>query len=89
MLFDGRTIWMVNILSPSGRIWIRAAAEAWKQIEFQMVVAVNQSWQDQIAAEIQFRPFAGRTSPGLTAAAPDFEIDAVGGRAAERYSCAR
>ncbi len=56
---------------PSFGIWIRAAAEARKQVEFQMVVAIDQAGQNQMAVEIQFGLVGFGTSQGLNAAALD------------------
>ena len=54
MLFDRRTIWMIDVIRPRFRVWIWPPAEARKQIEFQMVMAIDQSRENQITIEIQF-----------------------------------
>src|SRR3984957_17853981 len=38
LLFHGRTIRVIDVLSPSGCVWIRTPAKAREQIKFQMVV---------------------------------------------------
>ena len=50
---------MIDVFSPGCGIWVGSAAEARKKIEFQMIVAVDQSGKDQMASQIQFRPASG------------------------------
>src|ERR1700677_2603496 len=77
---------MVDVFRPGGGIRIRAMAKPRKQIEFQMVVAIDQSGKDQAAVQIQLRSVSGGTSKRQKAAAANREIDALSRSGAKSYS---
>ncbi len=52
VLLHRRTIRMVNVFSPGRHVGVWTPAKARKQIEFQMVVAIDQSGKNQMAIEI-------------------------------------
>src|SRR5450759_5023311 len=56
MLSDRKVVAMVNVGRPFQKVRVSSVAEARKQVEFEMVVRVDQSRQQKISSEINGRP---------------------------------
>ena len=61
LLADRRTLRMVNIPGPRSRARVRTVAQPGEQIEFEVIVAVDETRQNQSAAHVQAR-HAGRSA---------------------------
>src|SRR6185437_15350589 len=53
MLPYGRLLRAVDVFSPGGCVFIMLVPEAWKQIELQVIVRIDESREDQEPSEIQ------------------------------------
>src|SRR6516162_1873507 len=53
LLANGAALGMVNVARPLRSILVRSAPQRRKQVEFQMVVRVDQPRQDQMAAKVE------------------------------------
>lgn len=52
VLAKRRTIRMINVPRPRPEIGVRPMAEPWKEIEFQMVVSIDKSGENQVPRQI-------------------------------------
>jgi len=47
-MFAGRRfVGMINVLGPLGSIWVRSLAKLRKEVELEVIVSIDQTWQQQ------------------------------------------
>ena len=76
MLLHRRFIRSIHIGSPLRSVGVRRPPEARKEIEFEVVVRVDQSWQQQVPGQIQFESAFEVRIKRKDAATFDHQIDA-------------